>query len=77
MCPVHKGTYRGRRVLLKLKSGERIVGRFEDGRGHYIVVEIDGALRRIPRGEIVMQTIYHHQTNGRATAARLQKKEES
>jgi len=46
----HGGTYRGRKVLLVLRDGARIAGRFIEGRSRYIV--LDGP-RRISRANVL------------------------
>jgi hypothetical protein len=50
----HTSTYKGKRVYVRLKSGERIVGRFEEKVDKYIW--IDG--RKIPKGDIKAFAIY-------------------
>jgi small nuclear ribonucleoprotein (snRNP)-like protein len=52
----HTSTYKGKRVYVRLKSGERIVGKFQDKTGNFVT--IDG--RKIPKGDIKAFTIYRN-----------------
>jgi hypothetical protein len=45
----HSSTYKGKKVFLKLKDGEKFVDTFEDSKGRYVHFKERG---KIPKSEI-------------------------
>jgi hypothetical protein len=54
----HTSTYKGKRVYVRLKSGERIVGKFEDKKAKFIRIDD----REIPIGEVKAFAIFRAKT---------------
>lgn len=50
----HTSTYKGKRVYIRLKSGERFVGKFMDKNGHFLWIDE----RKIPIAEVKAFAIY-------------------
>lgn len=50
----HTSTYKGKRVYVRLKTGERIVGKFENKNGHFLWIDD----RKIPIAEVKAFAIY-------------------
>jgi small nuclear ribonucleoprotein (snRNP)-like protein len=54
----HTSTYKGKRVYIRLKSGERIVGKFEGKDTHFMHIE----KRKIRIAEVKAFAIYRGKT---------------
>jgi len=50
----HTSTYKGKRVYIRLKNGERIVGKFMDKNGHFLWIDD----RKIAIAEVKAFAIY-------------------
>ena len=50
----HTSTYKGKRVYVRLRSGERFVGKFIDKNGHFIWIDT----RKIPIADVKAFAIY-------------------
>lgn len=55
----HTSTYKGKRVYVRLKSGERITGKFEDKNGHFLWID----KRKIPIAEVKAFAIWRGGTH--------------
>lgn len=52
---LHTSTYKGKRILIILKDGRKLVGRFKDKKSGAIFTEEHG---RIPTDQVKAMTIY-------------------
>ena len=51
---LHTSTYKGKRILIILKDGTKIVDKFKDKKAHYIITEVTG---KIPIKQVKAMTI--------------------
>ncbi|NBV42554.1 hypothetical protein EBR96_07285 [bacterium] len=51
---LHTSTYKGKRILIILKDGQKLIGKFKDKKSGYVITEEHG---RIATGQIKAMTI--------------------
>lgn len=51
---LHTSTYKGKRILIILKNGEKLIGRFKDKKSGFVITEEHG---RISTSQIKAMTI--------------------
>ena len=56
---VHSSTYKGKRVYIVLKNGEKFVDKFVDKKSGYVFTEQKGKIRK---ADIKTMTIYRQKT---------------
>jgi hypothetical protein len=57
---VHTTTYKGKRVLIRTRSGKAFVGRFMEKHTTYIVIDVGGEQKCVTTKDLLSMSIYKH-----------------